>query len=102
MKISRSQSSRYEAPQHADDGEYGVPVVSIGDWMLTTLILMIPLVNLVMILVWIIAIGGTNPSKANFFRAIALRGEAVNPPRRRKIEHQCPSTSCTERRFTYT
>lgn len=72
MKISRSQSSRYEAPQHADDGEYGVPVVSIGDWMLTTLILMIPLVNLVMILVWTIGIGGTNPSKANFFRAILI------------------------------
>ncbi|MBH5328848.1 hypothetical protein H9Q10_04100 [Eikenella sp. S3360] len=40
--------------------------------MLTFVILMIPLVNLVMVVVWAIGAGGTNPSKANFFRAYLL------------------------------
>ena len=42
--------------------------VSMKEWIITMLILMIPLVNLVMPFVW--AFGGSaNPSKANFFKA---------------------------------
>lgn len=45
--------------------------VSVKDWLLTDLILSIPLINVIMIFVWAFG-GGTNKSKANFFRAQLL------------------------------
>jgi len=43
-------------------------VVSTKEWITTSLILMIPFVNLIMVFVWAFG-GGANPSKANFFKA---------------------------------
>ena len=43
-------------------------VVSVKEWLITILIMLIPIVNIVMMLVW--AFGqNTHPSKANFFKA---------------------------------
>lgn len=42
--------------------------VSIGDWIITLIISMIPLVNIVMLLVWAFG-SNTNPSKANWAKA---------------------------------
>lgn len=42
--------------------------VSIGDWVITYLILCVPLVNIVMLFVWAFG-SGTNPSKANWAKA---------------------------------
>ena len=47
------------------------PVVSIKEWLLTNLILMIPLVNIVMMLVWAFG-SNTNPNKANYFKAALI------------------------------
>ena len=44
------------------------PVVSVGEWIITILLMAIPVVNLVMALVWAFG-GGANPSKANFAKA---------------------------------
>jgi len=44
------------------------PVVRVGDWVITILLLAIPIVNLVMLLVWSFG-GGANPNKANFAKA---------------------------------
>lgn len=44
------------------------PVVSIGDWVLTILILALPLINIIMLFVWAFG-GGTNKTKANFAKA---------------------------------
>ncbi len=62
--------SPYTAPL-SQDNAYGVPPVSVGNWLITLLVLMIPVVNLVMLLVWAFS-GGTNPSKANFCKATLL------------------------------
>lgn len=42
-----------------------VAVLSLGDWMLTLLLLMIPVVNIVMLIVWS-ADSKTNPNKRHF------------------------------------
>lgn len=44
------------------------PVMSVGEWMITLIIMAIPLVGIIMYFVW--AFGdGTNPSKKNFCKA---------------------------------
>ncbi|MBV1756891.1 MAG: hypothetical protein KMY55_03515 [Dethiosulfatibacter sp.] len=42
--------------------------VSMNEWLITLIILMIPIVNLIMPFVWAFG-GGSNPSKSNFFKA---------------------------------
>lgn len=42
--------------------------VSLGDWIITLLILFIPLINIIMLFVWGFS-AGTPPSKQNFCRA---------------------------------
>lgn len=45
--------------------------VSLGDWIVTLLILWIPLVNIIMLFVWGFS-DGTHPSKRNFCRAYLI------------------------------
>lgn len=52
-------------------GHQQAPVVSVKEWLLTNLILMIPLVNIVMMLVWAFN-SNTNPNKANYFKAALI------------------------------
>ena len=49
-------------------GHQQAPIVSVKEWLITNLILMIPLVNIVMMLVWAFG-SNTNPNKANYFKA---------------------------------
>lgn len=42
--------------------------VSVGDWLITYLLLSIPLVNIVMLFVWAFG-SSTHPSKANWAKA---------------------------------
>lgn len=46
-------------------------VVSVSEWLLTSLIMLIPIVNFVMMFVWAFG-GGTKKSKANFFKATLI------------------------------
>lgn len=46
-------------------------VISMKEWIITILILMVPFVNLVMPFVWAFS-SNTNPSKANYFKAYLL------------------------------
>lgn len=58
-------------PQQAYQPPAGSDDVSMGEWMWTTLLLAIPIVNFVLMLVW--AFGGdTKPSKANYCKAALL------------------------------
>ena len=45
-------------------GHQQAPIVSVKEWLITNLILMIPLVNIVMTLVWAFS-SNTSPNKAN-------------------------------------
>jgi hypothetical protein len=42
--------------------------VSIGEWILTFILLAIPLVNLIMLIIWAVG-GSTHPSKKTFAQA---------------------------------
>lgn len=46
----------------------GADIISIWEWIGTFILLAIPIVNLVMIVIWIFS-GSTNPSKRNFILA---------------------------------
>jgi purine-cytosine permease-like protein len=51
--------------------EETAPVMSVKDWLVTSLIMIIPLVGFIMLFVW--AFGdGTNPNKANWAKASLL------------------------------
>ena len=52
-------------------GHQQAPIVSVKEWLITNLILMIPLVNIVMMLVWAFG-SNTNPNKANYFKATLI------------------------------
>ncbi|MCL9659138.1 hypothetical protein SK066_16370 [Paenibacillus hunanensis] len=47
------------------------PVISVKEWMITLLLLAIPLVNLIMLFIWAFG-GGTNISKSNYAKAALL------------------------------
>lgn len=45
--------------------------MTLGDWIITFLILCVPCVNIVMIFVWAFS-SDTNPSKKTFFQAVLI------------------------------
>jgi hypothetical protein len=47
------------------------PVMSLGDWIITLIVLAIPIVGLVMMFVWAFS-SGTNPNKANLCKAYLI------------------------------
>lgn len=51
--------------------EQAAPVVSLKDWMITILLMAIPIVNIIMLFVWGFG-GGANPSKANYAKAALI------------------------------
>ena len=57
-------------------GHQQAPVVSVKEWLITNLIMMIPLVNIVMMLVWAFG-SNTNPNKANYFKAALILFDIV-------------------------
>ena len=52
-------------------GHQQAPIVSVKEWLITNLIMMIPLVNLIMMFVWAFS-SNTNPNKANYFKAALI------------------------------
>ncbi|WP_088830793.1 hypothetical protein [Paenibacillus tyrfis] len=47
------------------------PILTVKDWLVTLLILIIPVVNLIMLFVWAFG-GGANPSKSNYAKAALI------------------------------
>lgn len=45
--------------------------VTVGEWIIATIVMMIPLVNIVMMFVWAFG-SNTKPSKANYFKAALI------------------------------
>jgi glycopeptide antibiotics resistance protein len=47
------------------------PVISLGEWIITFILLAIPLVNIIMLFVWGFS-SSTNPNKQNFAKATLI------------------------------
>jgi uncharacterized membrane protein YdbT with pleckstrin-like domain len=62
-QATENQTNHPQTPQVQN-----ASVIGIGDWVLTLIIMIIPLVNFIMLFVWAFG-GGTNPSKANWAKA---------------------------------
>lgn len=66
--MENPQTTENQINQPASPVVQNAPVIKLGDWVVTLIIMIIPLVNLIMLFVW--AFGdGTNPNKANWAKA---------------------------------
>ncbi|WP_224753291.1 hypothetical protein [Paenibacillus terricola] len=68
-----------QGPQFQETTNYNVnyqkpnvaEVVSVKEWLIASLIMIIPIVNIIMMFVWAFG-GNANPNKANYFKAALL------------------------------
>ena len=68
------QSTPNVQPQDDNTSSYNVQqsnVVTVGNWMITLFIMIIPLINIIMLFVWAFS-GGPKISKANWAKASLL------------------------------
>jgi ABC-type multidrug transport system permease subunit len=65
-----SNQQQYRKKLEIPDVEFEEPV-GVGEWMLTTLVMMIPLVNIIMMFVWAFS-SKTKKSKSNYFKAALI------------------------------
>ena len=66
----------YQQPPQYNPNQYMyneplAPVMSVKDWLLTLLVMMIPCVNIIMMFVWAFS-KSDNPNKANYFKAYLI------------------------------
>ncbi len=66
------QPYQQQQPYQSGNSELEEPV-SFADWMVTTLILCIPCLNIIMMFVWAFG-SGTKKSKSNYFKAMLVWG----------------------------
>lgn len=64
------QSPYQQQPYQTGDSDLEEPV-TFADWMVTTLIMCIPCVNIIMMFVWAFG-SGTKKSKSNYFKAMLV------------------------------
>jgi len=66
-----------QEPQHFNFREPTAPIMTVGNWVVTMLLMMIPLVNIILLIVWA-ASSTENPNRKNWaisqliFAAIAI------------------------------
>ncbi|WP_301673503.1 hypothetical protein [Neisseria blantyrii] len=69
-KRKNMESVRYNINNTPEIQNDNAPVMTTGQWVLTMIVFMIPLVNIIMLFVW--AFGRGNPNRANFCKALFL------------------------------
>jgi succinate dehydrogenase/fumarate reductase cytochrome b subunit len=73
LETNQQPGTNYGAPYNQNTAQS--PVISIKEWMIMMLILIIPIVNIVMMFVW--AFGEGNPTKKNYFKASLIWGAII-------------------------
>ncbi|MDF2714257.1 MAG: hypothetical protein K0R28_1182 [Paenibacillus sp.] len=64
MQTQTNQAQQYQTGTQQQTAS----VISFKEWMITILLLALPIVNIIMLFVWGFG-GGANPSKANYAKA---------------------------------
>ncbi|TMV51340.1 hypothetical protein FE783_06030 [Paenibacillus mesophilus] len=64
MQTQTNQTQQYQTGTQ----QQAAGVISFKEWMITILLLALPIVNIIMLFVWAFG-GGANPSKANYAKA---------------------------------
>jgi cobalamin biosynthesis Mg chelatase CobN len=67
---NQPKEQQYQQQVKSPETELEKPV-GVGEWMLTTLVMMIPLVNIIMMFVWAFS-SKTKKSKSNYFKATLI------------------------------
>jgi hypothetical protein len=67
---NQPKEQQYQQQVKSPEVELEKPV-GVGEWMLTTLVMMIPLVNIIMMFVWAFS-SKTKKSKSNYFKATLI------------------------------
>ncbi|HHL3632260.1 hypothetical protein [Neisseria polysaccharea] len=70
LKRKNMEPVRYNINNTPEIQNDNAPVMTTGQWVLTMIVFMIPLVNIIMLFVW--AFGSGNPNRANFCKAQLL------------------------------
>ncbi|EEZ75424.1 TPA: hypothetical protein ACFP4U_001896 [Neisseria lactamica] len=68
--MKEMETVRYHIGDMPETSKPTAPVMTTGQWVLTMIVFMIPLVNIIMLFVWAFGIG--NPNRANFCKAQLL------------------------------
>ena len=71
MDNQYQQQNQYQNQNFSPNPVKDQSVVSIGDWIVTLIIMILPLINLIMLFVWAFG-GGTPESKSNWAKAMLL------------------------------
>ena len=65
-QYSANQSSAYQPQQYQNESQW--PHMTMGNWLVTCLLMLIPIANIVLMFMWAFG-SNVNPSKKSFFRA---------------------------------
>lgn len=72
---AQPQQNFNQQPQYIPEpyafGEPPAPVMSVKDWLLTLLVMLVPCVNIIMMFVWAFS-KNENPNKSNYFKAYLI------------------------------
>ena len=62
---------QYQQPPYPQQGPVQCPHMTLGNWVVTMLLLLIPIANIILMFVWAFG-SGTNPSKKTYFQATLI------------------------------
>jgi len=65
------QQPQYQQPPYPQHGPAQWPPMTLGNWIVTMLLLLIPIANIVLMFVWAFG-SNTNPSKKTYFQATLI------------------------------
>lgn len=69
INVDHNNQPGFQQPTYAPQyQQQAAPIVSTKEWLISMLLLIIPIVNIIMLFVWAFG-SGSNPSKANYAKA---------------------------------
>lgn len=72
INVDHNNQPGFQQPTYAPQyQQQAASIVSTKEWLVTLLLLIIPLVNIIMLFVWAFG-SGSNPSKANYAKATLI------------------------------